>query len=260
MISPTSTSSRSPHGTLRRSWAGEAARDDRGREAGGPDRRGGRRRRRARASLHVRRARRRTVSSSTGFRATVPAGLFGDFGRLRLLQRRARLRVEPVSSILSTTPAIPTSAASTLAEATELLTDGLKRLPELAKDMVERPKLDPDVTFLVLDHEDDEGVDMRPHLPGPSGELTAMADGRLAVSTPLEDLLQPLDARPADGGRRRSLRGHAGQGEEPAEGGCRPCLRPLRPWLGVGERRRPPLIRISRTPKASPKARPNVPK
>ena len=37
---------------------------------------------------------------------------------------------------------------------------------------------------------------MRPHLPGPSGELTAMADGRLAAATPLEDLLVPLTLDP----------------------------------------------------------------
>ncbi len=84
----------------------------------------------------------------------------------------------------------------TLGEATATLADGLKRLPKLAKDMVEHPTIDLDASFLVLDHEDDEGEDMRPHLPGPSGELTAMADGRLAAATPLEDLLVPLTLDP----------------------------------------------------------------
>ena len=85
----------------------------------------------------------------------------------------------------------------TLAEATELLTDGLARLPELAKDMVEHPTLDPEATFLVLDHEEEEeGWDVRPHLPGPGGELTAMGNGRLAAATPLEDLLEPLTLDP----------------------------------------------------------------
>jgi cytosine/adenosine deaminase-related metal-dependent hydrolase len=85
----------------------------------------------------------------------------------------------------------------TLGEATELLTDGLGRLPKLAKDMVERPRLDPDATILVLDHEEEEeSWDVRPHLPGPSGELTAMVDGRMAAATPLEDLLEPLTLDP----------------------------------------------------------------
>ena len=86
----------------------------------------------------------------------------------------------------------------TLGEATELLTDGLQRLPKLAKEMVEHPTLDPEATFLVLDHEEEEeeGWDVRPHLPGPGGELTAMADGRLAAATPLEDLLEPLTLDP----------------------------------------------------------------
>ncbi len=86
----------------------------------------------------------------------------------------------------------------TLGEATELLTDGLQRLPKLAKEMAEHPKLDPDATILVLDHEEEEeeGWDVRPHLPGPGGELTAMADGRLAAATPLEDLLEPLTLDP----------------------------------------------------------------
>lgn len=84
----------------------------------------------------------------------------------------------------------------TLGEATATLADGLERLPKLAKDMVEHPTIDLDASFLVLDHEDDEGEDMRPHLPGPRGELTAMADGRLAAATPLEDLLEPLTLDP----------------------------------------------------------------
>lgn len=84
----------------------------------------------------------------------------------------------------------------TLGEATATLADGLERLPKLAKDMVERPTIDLDASFLVLDHEDDEGEDMRPHLPGPRGELTAMAEGRLAAATPLEDLLVPLTLDP----------------------------------------------------------------
>jgi 5-methylthioadenosine/S-adenosylhomocysteine deaminase len=80
-----------------------------------------------------------------------------------------------------------------LKEATDLLADGMHRLPELAKDM-DKQKLSPDDTFLVLDHEDD-GVDLRPHLPGPNGDLTAMLDG-FASATPLADLLVPLKLDP----------------------------------------------------------------
>jgi 5-methylthioadenosine/S-adenosylhomocysteine deaminase len=83
----------------------------------------------------------------------------------------------------------------TLEEASDLLADGLHRLPDLAKEMVEHPTLDPDATFLVLDHEEDEGFEQRPHLAGPGGQLTAMLD-EAAHSTPLEDLLVPLTLDP----------------------------------------------------------------
>jgi 5-methylthioadenosine/S-adenosylhomocysteine deaminase len=83
-----------------------------------------------------------------------------------------------------------------LEAATELLSDALKRLPELAKDMVEHPTLDPDATFLVLDHEEHEDFDLRPHLPGPNGRPTAELDGAERATTPLPDLLVPLTLDP----------------------------------------------------------------
>jgi len=89
----------------------------------------------------------------------------------------------------------PDVGGLTLQEASDLLADGLHRLPDLAKDMVEHPTLDPDATFLVLDHEEEEGFEQRPHLPGPSGQLTAMLDDA-ARATPLEDLLVPLTLDP----------------------------------------------------------------
>jgi cytosine/adenosine deaminase-related metal-dependent hydrolase len=89
----------------------------------------------------------------------------------------------------------PTVGKLTLKAATDLLADGLQRLPELAKEMVEHPQLDPDATILVLDHEEQDGVDLRPHLPGPGGEPTAELDGA-ARATPLEDLLVPLTLDP----------------------------------------------------------------
>jgi 5-methylthioadenosine/S-adenosylhomocysteine deaminase len=82
----------------------------------------------------------------------------------------------------------------TMKEASGLLADGLGRLPELAKEM-DKLKLDPDDTFLVLDHEDQDGADVRPHLPGPDGNLTAMLDGT-ARATPLPELLVPLTLDP----------------------------------------------------------------
>jgi 5-methylthioadenosine/S-adenosylhomocysteine deaminase len=89
----------------------------------------------------------------------------------------------------------PVVGGLTLKEATELLADGLKRLPDLAKDMVEHPTVDPDATFLVLDHEEEDGSDMRPHLPGPNGEPTAMMNGAVRA-TPLHELLVPLTLDP----------------------------------------------------------------
>ena len=50
-------------------------------------------------------------------------------------------------------------------------------------------------TFLVLDHEEEDGADLRPHLPGPDGDLTAMLNGFVA-GTPLSDLLVPLTLDP----------------------------------------------------------------
>jgi 5-methylthioadenosine/S-adenosylhomocysteine deaminase len=88
----------------------------------------------------------------------------------------------------------PVVGKVTLKEATDLLEDALHRLPELAKD-VDKQKISPDDTILVLDHEDEGGVDLRPHLPGPGGELTAMMNG-FAAATPLADLLVPLKLDP----------------------------------------------------------------
>jgi 5-methylthioadenosine/S-adenosylhomocysteine deaminase len=87
----------------------------------------------------------------------------------------------------------PDVGGLTLKDATELLVDGLEHLPKLAKDLVERPTLDPDATFLVLDHDDEEeDIDIRPHLPSRNGDLTATVSDDLASATPLSDLLVPL--------------------------------------------------------------------
>jgi 5-methylthioadenosine/S-adenosylhomocysteine deaminase len=82
----------------------------------------------------------------------------------------------------------PVVAGLTLKHATELLTDGLKRLPELAKD--DKVRLDDDALRLVLDHDDEEEVEQRPLL-GRNGSVSLEAAG-----TPLPDLLVPLDLDP----------------------------------------------------------------
>jgi hypothetical protein len=89
----------------------------------------------------------------------------------------------------------PVVGGLTLAEATARLSDGMKRLPELAKDLVARPELDPDALFLVLDHDEPDGTDQRPHLPSPNGDFTAMLDGSEGA-TPLSELLIPLTLDP----------------------------------------------------------------
>jgi 5-methylthioadenosine/S-adenosylhomocysteine deaminase len=99
----------------------------------------------------------------------------------------------------------PVVGALTLAGATDLLSDALKRLPELAKDLAERPVLElvesgaaaEAPVFLVLDHEDLAGVDLRPHLPSRNGHLTASPEPDVAAAaTPLRDLLEPLTLDP----------------------------------------------------------------
>jgi 5-methylthioadenosine/S-adenosylhomocysteine deaminase len=86
----------------------------------------------------------------------------------------------------------PVVAGLTLAEATSLLADGLKRLPELAKDLLAPPPAD--AVFLVLDHEEDTGGELRPRL-GADGTATTAAEDE-ALATPLSDLLVPLNLDP----------------------------------------------------------------
>jgi hypothetical protein len=78
-----------------------------------------------------------------------------------------------------------------LAEATDLLSDGMKNLPDLAKDLFAQPQVDPNALLLVLDHDEPDGTAQRPHLPDRNGELTAMLD-HVETATPLSDLLVPL--------------------------------------------------------------------
>jgi 5-methylthioadenosine/S-adenosylhomocysteine deaminase len=92
----------------------------------------------------------------------------------------------------------------TLEQASELVADGLSRLPELAKDLAAKPALDlldaasADTVFLVLDHDEQAGVDQRPHLPDRDGRFTAEPTPEMlaAPTTPLSDLLVPLTLDP----------------------------------------------------------------
>ena len=107
---------------------------------------------------------------------------------------------------LRQTTSDPSVAKLSLAQATGLLVEGLSRLPELAKDLETKPALElldgasaGDAVFLVLDHDDLAGVDLRPHLPDRNGNYTAEPSPELGAavsSTPLPDLLVPLTLDP----------------------------------------------------------------
>ena len=83
----------------------------------------------------------------------------------------------------------------TLAEATDLLADGMQHLPDLARDLFAAPPVDPDALMLVLDHDEHDGTAQRPHLPDRNGVLTAMLS-EPQTATPLSDLLVPLTLDP----------------------------------------------------------------
>ena len=90
----------------------------------------------------------------------------------------------------------PDVGGLTLKAATELLRDGLARLPELAKGLATKSALDMldrDAPVLVLDHDDLAGVDLRPHLPDRHGDFTAELKPMAERATPLPELLEPLD-------------------------------------------------------------------
>jgi cytosine/adenosine deaminase-related metal-dependent hydrolase len=95
----------------------------------------------------------------------------------------------------------PAVARLSLNEATKLLKAGLSRLPDLAKDLTTKPALElldaraaGEAAFLVLDHDDLAGVDLRPHLPDRHGRYSAEPSPEMlaAPATPLPDLLEPL--------------------------------------------------------------------
>jgi 5-methylthioadenosine/S-adenosylhomocysteine deaminase len=86
-----------------------------------------------------------------------------------------------------------------LKEAKKQLRDGLARLPELAKNLEQpgpkeiRATAEPQ-WFLLLEHDEPEGVALRPHLP-----LDGMETARLQIRelmAPLSEVLVPLDLDP----------------------------------------------------------------
>jgi 5-methylthioadenosine/S-adenosylhomocysteine deaminase len=107
----------------------------------------------------------------------------------------------------------PVVGTLSLSEAKDRLEDAMGRLAELARSL-EHPS--PDLAarlvagsgtewMLVLDHEEPDGLDQRPHLPGPDGQPTAELTLDLALAVkPLSELLEPIRLDPltvADDGR-----------------------------------------------------------
>jgi len=96
----------------------------------------------------------------------------------------------------------PLVGTLTLNEAQKRLTDGLKRLKELAIELENRIVRDAilgvsEVTtqwFLDLDHDEPQGLALRPHLPfGPDNEPTGLlSSDALMAAVPLSQLLEPL--------------------------------------------------------------------
>ena len=96
----------------------------------------------------------------------------------------------------------PLVGTLTLNEAQKRLTDGLKRLKELAIEL-ENPIVRDTVLgvgeattqwFLVLNHDEPQGIALRPHLPfGPNAAPTGLrASEALMAAVPLSQLLEPL--------------------------------------------------------------------
>jgi 5-methylthioadenosine/S-adenosylhomocysteine deaminase len=137
------------------------------------------------------------------------------YGRPRLMNRllgTAALDAEQVTIrrsrrllFLRQENADPDVGALRLADARSRLEDAMGRLPELARELQARPALsvlDPEVSdqigpFLVLDHEEVPGFDLRPHFDDPAGARAARREELLArAATPLPDLLEAMSPDP----------------------------------------------------------------
>lgn len=100
---------------------------------------------------------------------------------------------------LAQAEADPVVGALTLKAAQSRLRDGLRDLPGLAHAL-EHPRAGVSPAdllppwSLLLDHEEPEGIALRPHLPyGPSRSLTAMMPIMRAPAEPLSKILEPLE-------------------------------------------------------------------
>lgn len=99
----------------------------------------------------------------------------------------------------------PIVGALTLSQARERLSDGLKRLAELALELetttaaLASGALEPpteETWSLALEHDDPAGMTQRPHLPfGVSGELTGLLEPTdfVTAAVPLSELLKPVE-------------------------------------------------------------------
>jgi 5-methylthioadenosine/S-adenosylhomocysteine deaminase len=95
---------------------------------------------------------------------------------------------------------LPAIANLTLGQARDRLSDALRRLPALAKQLespVAAAMPAPEVPLL-LDHEDVPGFTLRPHLPGPNGKPTGelSPESPAALAKPLSQLVHPLALDP----------------------------------------------------------------
>lgn len=130
------------------------------------------------------------------------------YGQARLMGRfgpgTENVRVGGSSRVLNLAQAEadPVVGALTLKTAQARLRDGLRRVRELAHDL-EHPQLvlaadAPPQWSLLLDHDEPEGIALRPHLPfGPLGTLTAeMPQPTAAAAKPLSEILDPLELDP----------------------------------------------------------------
>src|SRR5262249_24533244 len=136
------------------------------------------------------------------------------FGRRQLLRRLLGAAGDETEAIsvgggerllyLHQKDADPDVGKLKLAEARTQLEDGLGHLPELAShlDTLTGLKLlDPAVAeqrgpFLVLDHEELPGFDLRTHFDDPDALRRARREQVLEAGTPLPDLLEPLPLDP----------------------------------------------------------------
>lgn len=146
-------------------------------------------------------------SSETGITLVVINGV-PRYGRTSLMKRfGARTEDWKVGRAgrvlnLAQQEADPVVGALTLGAAQARLKDGLRRLPELALAL-EHPGpglLGPEAApqwSLMLDHEESEGIALRPHLPfGPLGTLTAEMSFAAAPPVPLSQIVEPLELDP----------------------------------------------------------------